>query len=117
MLVNTEVLGAVFAAKFSNDKEKGLENTVVLMKSHGFTTCGKDVKQATYRAVYTHNNARVQTNAILLNNSLDNKAIAVQYLTDRQVQGCTVFGDETSDRPWGLWVREVEAAPLYRNRT
>lgn len=39
----------------------------------------------------------------------------VQYLDKDEMEACTAMGQETMGRPWGLWVREVEANALYVN--
>jgi len=39
------------------------------MANHGFTTVGTTIKQATYRAVYTHVNAGIQANTIMVRNA------------------------------------------------
>jgi hypothetical protein len=91
------------------------------MRNHGFTTVGTSIKQAVYRAVYTHVNASVQSNAILLRNAF--KGVSghlgtpgeLNYLNEEQTVGCMLMNDSSQDRPWGLWVREVEANALYVN--
>lgn len=37
----------------------------------------------------------------------------MRYLDENQVEGCMKMNDASQDRPWGLWVREVEACGLY----
>ena len=96
------------------------------MKNHGFTTVGTSIKQAVYRAVYTHTNANVQSNAIMLRNAdiglspfesveFSGKHGELTYLDEDQVVGCMQMNDSSQDRPWGLWSREVEVCPLYVN--
>ncbi len=79
--------------------------------------------------MYTQQNAAVQTTALLTRNAYLNaqqrgkkaeeKMSAVdagpQYLSEQEVVGCTQMGEETAERPWGLWVREVEKDALYVN--
>lgn len=132
MLVNTVSLGLSLAARFGVAEDGGggsPEHNVVLMQNHGFTTCGRSIKQAVYRAVYTHANAAVQTKAIMLRaaqNAVAGVGVGVGvgvggppddliYLDEKQVAGCMVMGEGTQERPWRLWAREVEASPLYRN--
>lgn len=93
------------------------------MTSHGFTAVGTSIKQAVYRAVYTHVNAGIQTNALLIRNASMNlnpssaSAAAtlgeMKYLSEEQVTGSLKMNDASQDRPWVLWVKEVEACPLY----
>ncbi|KAG0648794.1 Tropolone synthesis J [Hyphodiscus hymeniophilus] len=131
MLVNSERFGSYLASKFSKSKMAQLDHNVVLMKNHGFTTVGKSIKQVVYRAVYTHVNANVQSNAIISRNahlgthtsvsSLATKTSGrlgdeLIYLDEDQTLGCMQMNDSTQERPWGLWEREVEVCPLYVNK-
>lgn len=136
LLVRTPKLGEDLAATFLSAENRSVANppittpdyNVVLMRKHGFTTFGYDIQEAVVRAVYTQSNAQTQTSAAMIRAAFD-------ALTDRQAQAWT--GGEnttafeplttqeaddtapavkaTSDRPWDLWVREVEVLPLYRN--
>ena len=100
-------------------KFKKLTTIQVLMTSHGFTTLGTGIKQAVYRAVYTHTNASIQTNALLLRNAAMNLGASspvtgdLKYLNADQVAGSLKMNDSSQDRPWMLWVKEVEACPVY----
>jgi len=120
MLVNSEKFGFELARKFTDSDSSKLDHTVVLMANHGFTAVGASIKQAVYRAVYTHKNAGVQSSALLLRaaslsagDSLDGHGL--RYLNKEQVQGSLKMNLATEDRPWGLWVKEVKASPLYEN--
>jgi hypothetical protein len=131
MLVNSERFGSQLASTFSKSSSSSLDHNVVLMKNHGFTTVGTSIKQAVYRAVYTHVNANVQSNAIMLRNAhigMHPQATSLhtetseqllgelRYLDEDQVVGCMQMNDSSQDRPWGLWSREVEVCPLYVNK-
>lgn len=124
LLVKSEREGAALAKEFAGPgpEKSSLANAVVLMRSHGFSTVGKNIKQAVFRAVYTHINAGVQSKAILLNGAgavaaaNSNQSGDLVYLNDAEVEGCSEMGNITAGRPWGLWEREVEANPLYVNR-
>ena len=103
--------------------------TVVLMRGHGFTAIGSNIKEVVFRAVYTQQNAGVQSTASMIRNAYLNaeergkakeeKAatpdVGPHFLSEQEVQGCKEMGQKTVDRPWGLWVREVEAQDLYVN--
>jgi hypothetical protein len=120
LLVNSEHFGSALAAKFSSMNDSSLDHNIVLMSNHGFTAVGTSIKQAIYRAVYTHVNAGVQSNAIILRNAFQGasgKAVdgEIEYLNGEQTKGCMKMNDSSQDRPWGLWVREVQANPLYSN--
>jgi hypothetical protein len=128
MLVNSAHFGSHLASTFSHPSSPSLAHNVVLMRNHGFTTIGISLKQAVYRAVYTHVNASVQSNAIILRNAFQGVSGAaggelkylseggeLRYLDEEQTRGCMRMNDESQDRPWGLWVREVQANGLYVN--
>ena len=89
------------------------------MANHGFTTLGTSIKQAVYRAIYTQVNASVLTNAITLRNAAIGAGVNVEgevrYLNAEQTVGSLMMNEASQDRPWGLWVREVEASGLYKS--
>ena len=121
MLVNNERLGASLAAKFSSSSTgTAPEKNVVLMKRHGYTTHGKDIATAVYRTVYTLINAGVQTNATLVQAASSEAGLVdtatVSGLSERHAKDCQTMTEATQDKSWRLWVREVEASPLYRNK-
>lgn len=119
MLINSQYFGAALAAKFTSSsseqdsKDGSLDHKVVLQAQHGFTAVGTSIKQAVYRAVYTQVNARVQTNAIMLGSAAGSKEGPI-YLDKEQAKGSLVMNEASQNRPWELWVREVEICPLYR---
>ena len=128
MLVNSSYFGSQLASKFSKSNSSSLDHNVVLMKNHGFTTVGKSIKQAVYRAVYTHVNANVQSNAIMLRSAFvgmpsqptsfetgteEQVCGELHYLDEEQTVGCMQMNDSSQDRPWGLWAREVAECSLY----
>ncbi|KAE9370319.1 arad-like aldolase/epimerase [Stipitochalara longipes BDJ] len=119
MLVNSVEFGSSLASAFSTSKSPAPEHNVVLMANHGFTTLGTSIKQAVYRAVYTHVNASVQTNAIMLRNAATGAGVGVEgemrYLNAEQVKGSLKMNAASQDRPWGLWVEEVRARGLYKH--
>lgn len=97
------------------------------MRGHGFTTIGSSIREAVFRAIYTQKNAAVQTTALLTRNAHlnaqdrgkkpeENTSVpdaGPHYLSEQEISGCTLMGEETAERPWGLWVREVEKNALY----
>lgn len=121
MLVNTQKFGASLASTFSTSASASStpNHNVVLMANHGFTTIGTSIKQAVYRAVYTHVNASVQTNAITLRNAAIGAGVSVEgemrFLNEEQVAGSLKMNDASQDRPWGLWVEEVETCRMYEH--
>ncbi len=126
MLVNNARFGAALAEKFVTEgsEAKEPEEAVVLMRRHGFTNVGKDIVTAVYRSIYTRINAEVQTKSMrLLQNAgvtvqeveKEGMGVGFQALTEEQVTGCKVMCEKFQDKPWRLWVREVERLPLYDN--
>ncbi|KAK0125605.1 hypothetical protein ONS96_009440 [Cadophora gregata f. sp. sojae] len=124
MLVNTQTFGSSLASEFSKEGSASQAHNVVLMTCHGFTAIGTSIKQAVYRAIYTHVNAGIQTNALLIRNASMNIGPGseasssplgdMRYLTEEQVSGSLKMNEASQDRPWALWVKEVEACPLYQ---
>jgi ribulose-5-phosphate 4-epimerase/fuculose-1-phosphate aldolase len=120
MLVSNDLFGSDLANHFSKPESKACDHNVVLMTNHGFTCVGGSIKQAVYRAVYTCVNANVQTKAMVLRQAAGRQGYTftqttVTYLNENQTRGCQKMNDATMERPWGLWEREVEVCPLYRN--
>jgi ribulose-5-phosphate 4-epimerase/fuculose-1-phosphate aldolase len=127
MLVNNARFGAALAEKFvaEGSAAETPEETVVLMRRHGFTVVGRDLVTAVYRGIYTRINAEAQTKAMSIAQSgmidnytthTDGMGIGFQALTAEQVVGCSVMNEAFHDKPWRLWVREVERLPLYENQ-
>lgn len=138
LLVRSVRQGASLADAFVAPENASTATTLpdhkaVLMREHGFTTWGKTIEEAVFRAVFTTVNAQVQTNSMLLRNAfsgivaqgVDSSAWGVSGnqifrndfvpLTAQQAKDTDESIGATSDRPWGLWVAEVEANPLYVN--
>jgi ribulose-5-phosphate 4-epimerase/fuculose-1-phosphate aldolase len=137
LLVRNEHEGASLATRFAAGENETIETSspdrkVVLMRKHGFTTYGADIKTAVYRAVFTTENARAQTSSALLRSAFGNLAGQGVNLQQWDLEGTLMQNDfepltarqaadaeesiaTTIERPWGLWVAEVEANPLYKN--
>lgn len=130
MLVSNAKFGAALAAEFTKDEGSSMpkntspDHSVVLMKKHGFTTLGTNIPATVFRALYTQTNAGIQTNALLLQKAIssDNWPGAkrdfggLASLSEKEARDCQLMNEGTQERPWGLWVREVEACPLYVNK-
>lgn len=142
LLVRNERQGGSLAGTFVAPENQTAEpatstpdRTVVLMRKHGFTTWGPDIETAVFRAVFTATNARVQTDSVLLRTAFSGMASQgmsldawggtgsggavfnndFEPLTADQAAATEESNDGTIDRPWGLWLAEVEADPLYEN--
>lgn len=123
LLVRNARLGTGLAASFSKGKEGRTkpDYNVVLMRRHGYTTHGSDIESAVYRAIYTKINAAVQTNAAMVRMAFSQtggKAAKHDWepLSDDMCDGCIKMNEGTQDKPWKLWVAEVEKSSLYINR-
>lgn len=130
-------LASLFAAPENETAEKNLpDRKVVLMRKHGFTTYGDDIRTAVYRAVFTTENAKAQTESMLLRSAfggLGDQGVDLQVwgvaregnsgmqndlepLTAQQAADAEVSIAGTIERPWDLWAAEVEASPLYEHQ-
>ncbi|OQV09635.1 Clas II Aldolase and Adducin domain-containing protein [Cladophialophora immunda] len=138
LLIRTPKLGEDLAKTFLTKTNESADPpvsmpdyNVVLMRRHGFTTAALDIQTAVFQAIFTQSNAKAQTTAMLLRGAFDglpgNEASAwtgatgndgigaFEPLTAQQAQDCEVSIGATSDRPWGLWLKEVENDSLYTN--
>ncbi|KEF63615.1 uncharacterized protein A1O9_01593 [Exophiala aquamarina CBS 119918] len=122
MLVNNARLGEGLATNFAKDPAATEpDETVVLMRRHGFTCVGRDIVTAVYRAIYTRINAEAQTKAMAIAKHNPDPQGQLAYgdgfeaITEGQVKGTKVMCEKFQDKPWRLWVREVERNPLYEN--
>ena len=142
LLVRNEREGGSLAGLFVAPENETAEpattvpdRRVVLMRKHGFTTWGPSIMSAVFRSVFTTTNAKVQTDSTLLRNAFGGVAGSgmsmdawggtgaqnalfsndFEPLTAEQAKAAETSNDGTIDRPWGLWVAEVEASPLYKN--
>ncbi|QKX62865.1 uncharacterized protein TRUGW13939_10030 [Talaromyces rugulosus] len=117
LLIRNKSLGARFAESFSRP-DQTLHGPVVLMRGHGFTVIGGSIEESVFRAIYTAENARIQTTAMAIDASdrgrePDNKGL--HYLQDSELVDTTEMTRWSVMRPWKLWVREVETTGLYEN--
>lgn len=92
MLVRDERLGDALARTLGT-------SAAVLMRGHGSTAVGKDVREAVFRAVYTEINARLQSEALRLGS-------AVTYLSEAEARGATIANQGQMARAWDLWSKE-----------
>jgi hypothetical protein len=124
MLVRDTRLGGELAKHFGGDDKPS--HSVALMRGHGFTVQGESIQEVVLRAVYTQQNASIQTTALLtraahfgtrgaVSGSGDGPDAGVQYLSLEESEGATVMTKWSVNRPWGLWLREVEAQGMYVN--
>ncbi len=92
MLVRSLKMGQDLAASLG-------QQALILMRGHGLTVVGRDVRQAVFRAVYAEQNARVQMTAITMG----------EYTA--LTQGEAELADKTNsnqvDRAWDLWAERA----------
>lgn len=111
MLVRTEKTGTALAKTFDSG------NNVTLMRGHGLTVAADSIEVAVMWATYTQKNAAIQTTATTLN-SIHGGAgsnTPLCYLSSEECVLANEMTKRTVQRPWQLWVREVEACGLYVN--
>lgn len=111
LLVRNAHLGEPLAACFDGGA------VVALMRGHGLTVVASSIEVVVSRAVYTVKNAGIQTTAMAMQAAFAAQGgqAGLQFLDERESQASTQMGKDTSQRPWKLWVREVEASGLYVN--
>ncbi|KAK5451813.1 hypothetical protein LTS15_007536 [Exophiala xenobiotica] len=91
-------------------------HSVVLMRGHGYTVAARSIEECVFRAIYTRENATIQTASLGLSaayRGAGDSPTEIQYLHDDEIEGATGIALTGWARAWGLWVREVEAANLY----
>ena len=118
MLVKNIRFGAALAKHFSTDNGTTPDKSVVMMRGHGMTVVGDSIQSAVLRSIYTQQNAKLQTTALTLQSTYfgpGDKKKPIKYLSETETEGAFIMTRKTAYRPWGLWVREVEAAGLYVN--
>ena len=120
MLVNNRRFGSGLASYFASQDAKEPEHAVVLMRKHGFTTHAQSLETAVYRALYTNINAKAQTDALATRANLKMLGGDVAFddmnFTEEQADGCTKMNEYYQEKPWRLWVKEVERMGIYVNR-
>lgn len=70
----------------------------VLMRGHGITVVGADVRQAVFRAIYTDVNARLQSEALRLG--------PLVPLNAHEARRASEANDSQIERAWELWKSE-----------
>lgn len=75
--------------------------SVILMRGHGSTAVGPDLRSAVFHAVYTELNAKIQAQAMGLGSPT--------YLTDAEGAAAAATNGKQVDRAWALWKAEAEA--------
>jgi HCOMODA/2-hydroxy-3-carboxy-muconic semialdehyde decarboxylase len=92
LLIRNQALGVVLAKTLG-------KSSVALLRGHGNVVVGASIKQVVYRAIYTENNARLQTEAMRFGE--------INFLTDGEAASTAATLDEHLDRPWEMWKRKA----------
>jgi HCOMODA/2-hydroxy-3-carboxy-muconic semialdehyde decarboxylase len=77
------------------------DKPMALMRGHGNVVVAADVKVATYRAVYTEMNARLQLQAMMAGGPIEYLSKEEAFLTEATIEG-------QIHRPWDLWKAKVK---------
>jgi ribulose-5-phosphate 4-epimerase/fuculose-1-phosphate aldolase len=113
MLVRSEHVGAALAKFFDNG------NNVTLMRGHGFTAVADNIESAVYRAIYTQQNAIIQRSAMAMamamQSSMSPSPPGIKFLSFSESVATEKSAKWSIQRPWNLWVREVQTCGLYTN--
>ncbi|KAK5210458.1 hypothetical protein LTR47_000349 [Exophiala xenobiotica] len=123
LLIRSPHLGESLAACFraadastTQTSKDEPDHSVVLMRGHGYTVAARSIEECVFRAIYTRDNATIQTASLGLSaayRGTGDSPTEIQYLRDDEIEGATGIALTGWARAWGLWVREVEAANLY----
>ena len=95
LLIRNQALGQALAAQLG-------DSAVALMRGHGNVVVGRSIQQVVFRAIYTENNARLQSEAMRLGE--------INFLTPEEARATSDMNDQHLDRPWQMWKQRVRAA-------
>lgn len=94
MLIRTPSIGAALARRLG-------DSAVILMRGHGSTAVGRDIREAVFRAIYLEVNAKIQSEAMHLG--------PVTYLNAAEAANIDAAHAGQLDRAWDLWRREISS--------
>lgn len=92
LLIRSGELGVALAASLASA-------SVVLMRGHGATVVGSNLRQAVFRAVYTQMNAELQLQAKILG--------PATFLNAQESAATTISVGGQIDRAWDMWRRQA----------
>jgi ribulose-5-phosphate 4-epimerase/fuculose-1-phosphate aldolase len=84
------------------------EAPVALMRGHGDTVVGDDLKQAVYRAVFTELAAKLTAQSLALAGNRPVKYISGKACERELTTGSASGGKEGNQRNWDIWARQAE---------
>jgi HCOMODA/2-hydroxy-3-carboxy-muconic semialdehyde decarboxylase len=100
-LVSSPVLGKALVASLA-------QNNVVLMRGHGNTVVGPDIRETVSRAIYTEVNARLLLQTLSLGRPIEYlDANEAQTMMSRGAGLPNVGASHGVDRIWQMWLDEV----------
>lgn len=94
MLVSNRYLGRALADTLGRC-------ACALMRGHGFVAVGNSIAEATFRAIYTDGNARIQLQAESLGGPIN-------FLSDAEGRLTTAGNQNAMERPWNLWKQQAK---------
>ena len=92
LLISTPQLGRALAQSLGS-------RSVVLMRGHGSTVIGRNLREAVFQAIYTEVNARLQREALALGSPT--------FLTAEEAAACVASVSASADRAWDLWLDQI----------
>jgi ribulose-5-phosphate 4-epimerase/fuculose-1-phosphate aldolase len=99
MLVNSPDKGRALARALG-------QRAVVLMRGHGSVAVASGLEAAIFRAIMTENNAKLQTQAMMLSQGGPVAALSPEEGRLADEVNLKVIG-----RPWDYWKRQIDPAP------
>lgn len=93
MLIRDNDLGTALAQELG-------DSTMILMRGHGSTVVGPDLKAAVFHAIYAEMNARLQLQAQALGTP--------RFLTSGEASAAAKTNAAQIDRAWELWALDVD---------
>jgi HCOMODA/2-hydroxy-3-carboxy-muconic semialdehyde decarboxylase len=93
LLIRNQALGKALANDLAG-------NSVALLRGHGNVVVGHSIQQVVFRAIYTENNAKLQSEAM--------RQGEVNFLTDGEAEATSRMTDEHLDRPWQIWKKRAQ---------
>jgi len=93
MLIRSKVLGAALAKTLG-------AGSVALMRGHGDVVVGNSLKTAVFHAIYTEQNARLQSEALRLGGK-------ITFLNEVEAAKIGAQNDVLVERPWEIWKNQA----------
>ena len=95
MLIRSKALGAALAKSLG-------AGSVALMRGHGDVVVGQSLKTAVFHAIYTEQNARLQSEALRLGGK-------ITYLNEVEAAKIGAQNEALVERPWEIWKNQAIA--------